>query len=268
MNPLEWVFPATASIAGLFVGSFLNVVVHRGPTLWGLVGGGPSRERGDFITPRSYCPSCRSPIARRNLIPVLSYLLQRGRCRQCCAPIALSYPIVEVLSALGAATAVFAYGATISALFAAAAVFFLIAIAEVDRRTRYIPDALSQPLLWTGLLSNINGRFSSLPDAVLGAIAGFVSLSLVAAGYRQLRGREGLGEGDAVLLAAIGAWVGWRELPLVVFGAAAATLAVVAAKAMRARNWNSEMEIPFGPGLAATGALAILLADAPRPWLD
>lgn len=268
MNPAEWVFPATAGVAGLFVGSFLNVVVYRGSALWGLLGDGPSRERGDFVAPRSYCPSCRAPLPWSDLLPVLSYLRQGGRCRQCGAPISVSYPVIEALAAVGAAASVLTYGVTLAALCTASAIFLLIAIAEIDRRTRYIPDALSQPLLWIGLVANLDGRFTTLPSAVLGAGCGFLSLWLVASVYRWARGRDGLGEGDAVLLAAIGAWIGWRDLPLVVFAGAAATLSVVAVKAMRTRSMTLSAEVPFGPGLAAAGALAILLADTPRPWFD
>lgn len=256
----HWVFWATAGLAGLFIGSFINVVVWRGAAFLGLVDGVKAGERGDLLRPGSYCPACRTPLSWPDLAPVLSFVLRRGRCRHCAAPIPWRYPLIEAAGALAALLALAAYGPTIDAVLAAVALFLLLAIAELDRQTTYIPDALSQPLLWLGLLANLGGRFAPLGEAVIGAVAGYLSFAAVAAAYRAIRGREGLGDGDAALLAAIGAWTGWAALPFVVLAAAAGALALTLALMLRTRKVRLDAEIAFGPALAAAGAAAILLS--------
>ena len=259
---VHWVFWVTAAVAGLVVGSFLNVVAWRGAALWRLIDDVAPDSRGDLVAPRSYCLSCKSPLGWIDLIPVLGYLVRRGRCRRCGARIGAHYPLVELAGAGAAVLSLAAFGPTFDALFASAALFLLLAIAEVDRQTTYIPDALSQPLLWLGLLANIGDRFAPLPDAVIGGAAGYLSFAAVALAYRALRGREGLGEGDAVLLAAIGAWTGWALLPFVVLAAAVGALALTLLAMLRKRSFTPETEIPFGPALAAAGAAALLLSRA------
>lgn len=259
----DWVFWVTAAAAGLVVGSFINLVVWRGAALWGLEDGVDRRARGDFIAPRSYCPSCGATLAWRDLVPVLSYVLARGKCRRCAAAISPRYPIVELAAASAALLALGVFGPTTDALFAACALFLLLAIAEIDRRTGWIPDVLSQPLIWLGLVANLGGRFAPLPDAVIGAAAGYLAFAAVAAGYRIVRGKEGLGDGDAVLLAGVGAWTGWAALPSVVLAAAA--LGLVFALVLLLRRGRSVLSeaTPFGPALAAAGAAALLLSRTP-----
>lgn len=253
----DWVFWATALAAGATVGSFLNVVIYRGETLWGCRPEGASRRRGDLIAPGSYCPSCQTRIAWPDLAPIISYIALRGRCRQCGAPIGLSYLTVEVLGGLAALASLAAFGFRTEALLAVIAVYFLMAIEELDRRTTYIPDQLSLPFAAIGLAANAAGLFTGFVDAAIGAGAGFLSLWGLGALYKLGRGREGLGGGDAVLLAGIGAWVGWRPLPFVVFMASFLTLGAVAAMRLRGRPLDAQSTIPFGPGLAVAGAGAL-----------
>lgn len=247
-----------ALFAGLAIGSFLNVVIHRGPTMWSLVDGEP---RGDLVSPRSYCPACRTPIPSWRLVPVVSFLVQRGRCAACGAPISPRYPAVELLGGLVPVAALAAFGPTSSALAASAFGFALIALAFIDLETGYLPDAITLPLVACGLVANGFGLFVAPADAAIGAAAGYLALRAVAFAFEGLRGKEGLGRGDAKLLAAIGAWAGWQVLPFVVFAAAAATLAGFGVARLAGRKAGLEEAIPFGPGLCAAG-FAILALSA------
>lgn len=260
--PSDWVFLTTAGIAGAVIGSFLNVVIFRGAAMWGLVGS-VEYVRGDFIAPRSYCPKCRVQIAIYDLVPLVSYWALRGKCRACKARISITYPIIEAAAACAAVASILAFGLTIAAALSASALFLLIAIAEIDRLTTYVPDALSIPFLWLGLLANLDGHFAPLRDSVIGAVTAYAAFTIIGTAYRRLRGREGLGDGDAVLLAGIGAWCGWQVLPIVVFIAAAATLGAVASRRLLGRPVALTDAIPFGPGLCLGGAIALVAARAP-----
>lgn len=246
----DGLFLGLVFLAGLTVGSFLNVVIHRGPSMWGLLDEAP---RGDLVRPGSYCPSCRMPLRFCNLIPLASFLWQRGRCAACGAPISRRYPLVELLGGAGAVLSVIVFGWTLAAAFAAIAAFALITLAFIDLETGYLPDALTLPLAALGLGVNAFGAFVPIVDALIGAAAGFLVFWAIGAVYRSMRKREGLGLGDAKLLAAIGAWTGWALLPIVIFVAAALTLAVAA---LRGRA-SAEEALPFGPGLCAAGVAAI-----------
>jgi leader peptidase (prepilin peptidase)/N-methyltransferase len=250
----ESVLIATVFLAGAAVGSFLNVVIFRGPAMWGLVDAPP---RGDLVAPRSYCPACKAPLAFWNLVPLASYFLQRGRCAACGAPIAARYPIVEVLGGAGAIIALLAYGWTVSALLAAVFAMALIALAFIDLETGYLPDAITLPLIALGLAVNFFGVFVPPAGAVIGAAAAFIAFWAIGAAYQRLRGRDGLGLGDAKLLAAIGAWTGWTLLPFVIFIAAALTLAFAALRGLA----RSDAALPFGPGLCAAGFIALFFGE-------
>lgn len=250
----ESVVWATIFFAGLAAGSFLNVVIYRGPVLWKLV---DAPARGDLVGPRSYCPACKAPLRFGNLIPIVSYLIQGGRCSSCRAEIPVRYPVVEALSGASALLAVAIFGWTASALLAAIAALMLVALAFIDLETGFLPDALTIPLAGLGLAANAFGAFASRTDALLGAAAGFLAFWAIGAIYRQIRKRDGLGLGDAKLLAAIGAWTGWIYLPLVVLVAAAATLLVVLAR----RGAKPDEAAPFGPGLCAAGFTAIYFGE-------
>lgn len=250
----ESVVFATIFFAGLTVGSFLNVVIHRGPVLWGLV---DAPSRGDLVKPRSYCPACKAPLRVANLVPLASYLAQRGKCARCGSPISARYPVVEALGAVVAVWSVMSFGWTPAALAASLFGFSLIALAFIDLETGYLPDAITLPLIGAGLAANAAGLFASFQDALIGAAAGGAVFWGVSALYARIRKREGLGLGDAKLLAAIGAWTGWFGLPAVILIAALGTLAAVALR----RGVAADEAIPFGPGLCAAGFIALFFGD-------
>jgi leader peptidase (prepilin peptidase)/N-methyltransferase len=248
---------AAAFAAGLIFGSFLNVVIHRGPRLWDLVDGD---FRGGLASPRSYCPACRAPIPAHRMIPLVSFALLRGRCAACGAKISGRYPVVELLGGAVAVASILVFGMTAAALAAAVAGWALIALAFIDLETGYLPDAITLPLAAVGLAANAAGAFVPFSDAAIGAVAGYAMFRGVDVLYKAMRGREGLGQGDAKLLAAIGAWSGWMMLPVVVFAGALATLAAIGIARLRGRKTQMEQPIPFGPGLCAAGFLALLFA--------
>ena len=244
-----------AGAVGLLIGSFLNVVIYRGPRLWGLVDGDP---RGNLAAPSSYCPACRQRIPWTGLVPILSYIAQRGRCRACSAKIALRYPVVEALGGAVALASVAAFGAGWSALGAAAFGWALLALAFIDLETGYLPDAITLPLIGAGVLSGAFHLIVPFKDCLIGAVAGYLAFRLVGAAYHTFRGRDGLGQGDAKLLAAIGAWGGWMILPAVVLTGALITLAAIGASAARGGKATMDQPIAFGPGLCAAGFFCVI----------
>lgn len=254
---MSWLIYATVLALGLLAGSFLNVVIHRGPAMWGL-SDDDRGARGTLAAPRSYCPACRSQIAIADLVPVASYFALRGKCRTCGGGISLRYPAVELAGAAAAMAALAAFGATWTALFAAAFLLALIALAAIDFETGYLPDAITLPLIALGLAANATGRFVSLSDALVGAAAGYAIFQAIAWAYYRMRGREGLGGGDAKLLAAIGAWGGWVLLAPTVFIASVAALAVVGAAGLAGQRFAGGTEIRFGPALCGGGAAMFL----------
>lgn len=244
-----------AGAIGLLIGSFLNVVIYRGPRLWGLVDGDP---RGNLAAPGSYCPACRQPIAWTGLVPILSYIAQRGQCRSCSAKIALRYPIVEALGGAVALASVAVFGAGWPALGAAAFGWALLALAFIDLETGYLPDAITLPLIGAGVLAGAFHLIVRFSDCLIGAVAGYLAFRLVGAAYHKFRGRDGLGQGDAKLLSVIGAWGGWMILPAVVLSGALITLAAIGASALRGEKASMVKPVAFGPGLCAAGFLCVL----------
>lgn len=242
---------------GLLIGSFLNVVIHRGPRLWGLTDGEP---RGDLVSPRSYCPSCKAPIHWSGLVPLASFIAQKGKCRSCGARIALRYPAVELLGGAVALASGLAFGLSWAALATAIFGWALLALAFIDLETGYLPDAITLPLIAGGLIANAFNLIAPLSDAAIGAAAGYIAFRIVGALYQSVRKRDGLGQGDAKLLAAIGAWGGWAILPAVVFTGAIATLAAVALSRARGKDAPMDQPIAFGPGLCVAGFAVLLLA--------
>jgi len=253
----SWLFLVIAGAFGLAIGSFVNVVIYRGPALWGLAE--PDSPRGGLATPGSYCPSCRAPIPPWGLIPLASFAFQNGRCRKCNAPISLRYPIVEALGGLAAVASVATFGLTPGALCAAVFLFTLIALAFIDYDIGYLPDALTLPLIGAGLTANAFGLFVSLKDAAIAAATGYAAFRLIGYVFKKLREREGLGQGDAKLIAAIGAWCGWTLLPATIFSAAAITLFAILIAGLRGANIKRNQEIPFGPALCIAGAASIFI---------
>ena len=283
LPPGYWI--ALAAVLGLVVGSFLNVVIHRLPRMldrqWRdqcaelAVGAGDATlpasatiaaDAGPYnlVVPRSACPSCGKQIRARDNIPVLSYLLLRGRCAACRAPIGMRYPMVEAASALLSAIVTWHYGPGWTALAACGITWTLLALAMIDLDRQLLPDALTLPLLWAGLLASLwwqPGSTASLPvsprEAVIGAAAGYLSLWSVYQAFRLLTGKEGMGYGDFKLLAALGAWLGWKMiLPIVLCSALVG--AVVGIALMLRFGRDRSVPIAFGPYLAAAGWLMLM----------
>lgn len=257
---MTWSYWLLAALFGALIGSFLNVLIYRGPSFWGLLDDSEP-ARGTLLQPQSYCPSCRQPIAAWRLIPIVSYLAQGGRCAACKADIPIRYPLVESIGVFIAVVACAVFGFTLTALLAAVLGWTLLALAAIDWETGYLPDWLTLPLVGIGLLANVGGRFVPIADAVIGAAAGYIVFRLIGAVFYRLRKYQGLGQGDAKLLAAVGAWGGWTILPGVVLVGALVTLAGAAAVGVMTRSIDARTEIPFGPGLCAAG-FALLIAAA------
>lgn len=271
-------FITVCVLLGLCTGSFLNVVIHRMPRImenrWRAECAElanqelPPPERFNLVVPRSRCPACAHRITAFENIPVLSYLVLRGKCSGCNAAISLRYPLVEALTGVVSGYIAWHMGFTWAA---AAALFFtwaMIALAFIDLDTFYLPDDITLPLLWAGLLFNLFGGYTDLASAVIGAAAGYIALWLVFWAFKLATGKEGMGYGDFKLLAAIGAWLGWKVLPLVILlssfvGAVVGVLLIVLAR--RGRN----VPIPFGPYLAIAGLIALFHGEAlTRRYLD
>ncbi len=255
-----------AAITGLFVGSFLNVVIHRLPRMmedeWQMqaaeLRGEPVSPHPPFnlATPRSRCPHCGHLISAVENIPVISYLVLRGRCRHCRASISPRYPAIELISAALSACAIWHFGATPAGLGALLFIWTAVALTFIDLDTQLLPDALTLPLLWAGLAFNLFDTYTPLASAVIGAMAGYLALWSVYWLFKLLTGKEGMGYGDFKLLAAIGAWVGWEVLPLTILLSSLAGAVVGVGLILFARH-ERNTPIPFGPYLAAAGVIAL-----------
>ncbi|MBW7859547.1 MAG: A24 family peptidase [Rhodocyclaceae bacterium] len=260
-----------AALLGLFVGSFLNVVIHRLPLMmereWHVQAAelrgeeAPDMPRLNLAAPRSRCPHCGHLISALENIPLVSYLILRGRCRHCKAPISPRYPAVEALTALLSGYAAWHFGFTFAALGALVFIWALIALSFIDLDTQLLPDSLTLPLLWLGLALNLGETYAALPVAVIGAMAGYLSLWSVYWLFKLMTGKEGMGYGDFKLLAAIGAWLGWKVLPFTIL-ASSAVGAVVGIVLIVAARHGRNVPIPFGPYLAAAGVIALFWGDA------
>ena len=261
------VFTTTCALLGLFVGSFLNVVIHRLPVMmereWlaeaaSLRGESTDEQpRFNLATPRSRCPHCGHGISAVENIPVVSYLLLRGRCRHCSGPISPRYPLIELFCAIASGFVALHFGFGLQAAGALIFVWAMIALSFIDLDTQLLPDSITLPLLWLGLLLNVSGTFTDLQSAVVGAAAGYLSLWTVFWLFKLVTGKEGMGYGDFKLLAAIGAWLGWQILPLTIL-LSSVVGAVVGIALIVLRQHGREIPIPFGPYLAAAGLLALI----------
>jgi leader peptidase (prepilin peptidase) / N-methyltransferase len=262
----------TASVLlGLCIGSFLNVVIHRLPKMmenrWriecaDLQGGeAPAIARYDLVVPRSACPACGASIGVLQNIPVVSYLALRGKCAACRVRISPRYPFVEMLTAVLTGYAAWRMGATYAALGALVFTWAMIALAFIDLDTLYLPDDITLPLIWAGLLFNLGGGYADLASAVIGAVAGYLSLWTVFWLFKLVTGKEGMGYGDFKLLAAIGAWLGWQMLPLTILLSSLVGAVVGLAMIAFARHQRN-VPIPFGPYLAAAGVIALFHGEA------
>jgi len=271
------VLPWLALILGLCIGSFLNVVIYRLPKMmereWraecaALAGQeAPAEAPFNLMVPRSRCPSCSRPIGALENIPLLSYALLRGRCANCKAPIGLKYPLVEALAGVGAAYAAWRFGFSLAALGAALFTWATIALAFIDQETGLLPDDLTLPLIWSGLLLNVAGAFTSLPESVIGAIAGYLFLWLVYWAFKLLTGKEGMGYGDFKMNAAVGAFLGWKLLPLVILLSSVVGLFFGALQMLAARGrWDGGFRFHFGPYIAIAGIVALYWGEPILRW--
>jgi leader peptidase (prepilin peptidase)/N-methyltransferase len=271
---------ALAALAGLLIGSFLNVVIHRLPRMMQREADNylahetgqalPHQQPYNLFRPRSACPCCATPIAAVHNIPLVSFVMLRGRCAHCRAPISRRYPAAELISALLSALTIWHFGVSQTGLAALLLVYFLITLSFIDAHTQLLPDSLTLPLLWLGLLVNLNDLFTPLHDAVLGAAAGYLSLWLIYWLFRLSTGKEGIGYGDFKLMAALGAWLGWQMLPLILL-LASCLGAIVGITLVLLKKRASDQALPFGPYLALAGLLMLLYGQSwlqvPHPWL-
>jgi leader peptidase (prepilin peptidase) / N-methyltransferase len=275
-------FVGACFVLGLVLGSFLNVVIHRVPIMmerqWReqcaeiehpdhaatVPAGPPAKQRFNLVVPRSACPVCKAPITALQNVPIVSYLVLRGRCANCGARISARYPVVEALTGILSAAVAWKLGFGWPAAAALVLTWFLVALAFIDIDHQLLPDSLTLPLLWLGLLLSL---FAPAPgmapipvdmrSSIIGAIAGYLSLWTVYHLFRLLTGKEGMGFGDFKLLAALGAWLGWRMLlPTVLIAAAVGAVAGIVLLA--ARGQNRSTPIAFGPFLAAAGWLMLM----------
>ena len=278
-------FVVTILVVGTMVGSFLNVVIHRLPKMmendWrqqsieflqpeiaanaaDLAAANPP-PRYNLLVPRSACPACAHKITALENVPVVSYLFLRGKCSACKASIGIRYPIVEALTGIASAYAAWRFGVSWTVLLALLYIWSLIALTFIDADTTLLPDDITLPLLWLGLLANVGGTFTDLTSAVIGAVAGYLILWLVYWGFKLLTGKEGMGYGDFKLLAAIGAWLGWQMLPLVILlSAMVGTIVGLAGIILQGRERGAKL--PFGPYLAAAGFIALFWGKALNTW--
>jgi leader peptidase (prepilin peptidase)/N-methyltransferase len=267
-------FTAAAFVLGLAIGSFLNVVIYRLPLVlerqWRAqaadLGGQPApadAEAFNLVRPRSRCPACQAPIRALHNIPLVSYVALKGRCAACRAPISPRYPLVELATAVLFAAVAWRFGFSLHAALALVFTGYLVALTGIDIDRQLLPDILTIPLLWIALLAGLwhsPGNPAppvALRDAVIGAAAGYAFLWLVFQLFRLATGKEGMGYGDFKLFAAIGAWLGWQMLPVVLL-LAAAVGATVGLTMMAAQRLGRGIPIPFGPYLAGAAWIALL----------
>lgn len=257
-----------AGLLGLCVGSFLNVVIHRLPKMmereWQAQcaelrgeNAPPTAGKLSLAKPRSRCPNCAHQITVMENIPLISYMfLLKGKCSGCGVRISPRYPLVEAVTALLSGFAAWHFGPTLQAAGALCLIWALIASSAIDFDTQLLPDSITLPLLWLGLILNLNSTYIDLPSAVIGAVAGYLALWSVFWLFKLATGKDGMGYGDFKLLAALGAWMGWQMLPVIILlssvvGAFVGIVLIVATR--RGKN----IPIPFGPYLAAAGAIAL-----------
>jgi len=256
-----------AAVFGLLVGSFLNVVIHRLPKMMQRESDNyvaqesgkplPHTDRYNLMVPRSACPHCGHRISAIENIPVASYLFLQGKCIECKSRISRRYPIVELVSGALSALLIWHFGSGLAGLSALLFAYLLIAMTFIDADTQLLPDDLTFPLLWLGLLVNLNGTFVSLEEAVIGAAAGYLSLWGIYWLFKLATGKEGMGYGDFKLLAALGAWLGWKMLPVIILLSSLVGAVIGISLILFAKHGRNN-PIPFGPYLAGAGMIAML----------
>jgi leader peptidase (prepilin peptidase)/N-methyltransferase len=272
INQVSWFLPLCLICLGLLVGSFLNVVIYRLPLMM------ESRWRRDccelleveqeqqeqplgLATPNSHCPHCKAAIKPWQNIPVISYLALGGKCANCGAAISWRYPAIELITGLMTLSLAWYFPLSPALLGAILLTWALIALTMIDVDHQLLPDDITLPLLWLGLLFNLGGTYVSLQDAVIGAIAGYLILWSIYWLFKLLTGKEGMGYGDFKLLAALGAWLGWQLLPVIIL-LSSLVGAVCGIALMVIKRRGKEIPIPFGPYLAMAGWIALLWGEA------
>ena len=275
---LPWLYLLLLTILGLLIGSFLNVVIHRLPIMlersW-------RQEYQDYFAeddeppaqaepynlflPRSACPHCGHQITALENIPLLSWLFLKGRCSSCQHPISARYPLVELLCALASVTVAFYYPPGWALAGALLLTWILLALTFIDFDKLLLPDQLTLPLLWVGLLLNLSHQFVPLTVAVIGAIAGYMVLWSIYWAFKLLTGKEGMGYGDFKLLAALGAWLGWQSLPLILI-ISSCVGAILGITLVVMRRHQQSKPMPFGPYLAIAGWIALLWGEQLTNW--
>lgn len=274
------IFIAVTFAVALLIGSFLNVVIHRLPMMmereWreqcDEIAKTPSANlptgRFDLVFPRSHCPSCEKKITAWQNVPILSYLLLGGQCANCKKPISVRYPLVEILTAVLAALVAYRFGFGWEALMAILMTFALVSISMIDFDHQLIPDSIVLPLVWVGLamslfhpMSGSEALFVAPKDSIVGAMAGYLSLWSIYQLFKMATGKEGMGYGDFKLLAALGAWLGWQVLPIIILMSAAVG-AITGVAFVVFRRHDRNLPIPFGPYLAAAGWITMLYGDS------
>jgi leader peptidase (prepilin peptidase) / N-methyltransferase len=267
-SPVAWII--IAGILGLLVGSFLNVVIYRLPIILEREWTEQCAELRDQASPpeavltlsrpRSTCPHCGHAITALENIPVISYLFLAGKCKACRSPISIRYPIIEAISALMSVIIAWYFGFGWSAVGALLLSWALIALTFIDVDHQLLPDKITLPLIWLGLAFNLSGVYTDLHSSVIGAIAGYVSLWSIYHLFKLVTGKEGMGYGDFKLLAALGAWMGWQALPMIVL-LSSFVGAIIGITLVLLKQHQREIPIPFGPYLAIAGWIALVWGE-------
>jgi leader peptidase (prepilin peptidase)/N-methyltransferase len=279
LEQMPALFYGSCIVLGLLVGSFLNVVIHRLPVMlhrgWkkdcieflsekfpdtlnsSTSASLNSSEKYNLVVPRSACPHCGHKITALENIPVLSYLFLKGACHSCKAKISIRYPLIEILSAILATTVAWHFGFSVTTLFAALLTWSLICLTFIDYDHQYLPDQITLPFLWLGLLVNLNGMFTDIQSALLGAVAGYLVLWIVFHVFKLITKKEGMGFGDFKLLAMLGAWLGWQLLPAIIL-ISSVIGSIVGIILIVFKLHDKSKPIPFGPYLAGAGWVALL----------
>ena len=252
-----------AGIIGVIIGSFLNVVIHRLPKMMELAwqkelaqDDAKNLPRYNLLTPRSACPHCNHSIGLLENIPIISYALQKGTCRHCKNPISARYLAVELLSGLIVAFIAWQFGWSTHTVASSILALSLLTLTCIDLETQLLPDNITLPLVWLGLLFNLNQEFTTIESAVLGAVFGYLILWAIYWLFKIITNKEGMGYGDFKMLAAIGAWLGWAVLPLVIL-ISSLTASIVGITLILLKKQDRATAIPFGPYLALAGIIAL-----------
>ena len=269
-TPLAFIL--LAGLLGLIIGSFLNVVILRVPRMpeieWQQQAREilePDREHAppatyNLILPHSHCPKCNTEIKPWQNIPVISYLLLRGRCGNCKEPISLRYPAIELLTAGLSMLVAWQMGFGLATAGMLVLTWALVCLSMIDADTQLLPDIIVLPLLWLGLILNSFGVYTDLNTALWGAVAGYLSLWSVYWLFKLVTGKEGMGYGDFKLLAMLGAWGGWQVLPLTIL-LSSLVGAILGLIILKARGANNSTPLPFGPYLAIAGWIALIWGE-------